>query len=122
MTLAAGATSHRHSVIGTPYSAGIKKNAAKKSSSMTEHRCQDTYSKPSGPKNRASQKANQNDLRLRPAKPVVTLVCLAVPQQKFVEPLPEGEPLALREIWRPVQCPPHDLAQHSVDRRVFALM
>jgi len=42
MTLAAGATSHRQIVMGAPVSPGIKKNAAKKSSSITKHRCHET--------------------------------------------------------------------------------
>jgi hypothetical protein len=42
MTVAAGAISHRQIVMGAPFSPGMKKNAAKKSSSIIEHRCQDT--------------------------------------------------------------------------------
>jgi hypothetical protein len=41
MTLAAGATSHRQIVMGAPVSPGIKKSPAKKSISITKHRCQE---------------------------------------------------------------------------------
>ena len=42
MTVAAGATSHRQIVMGASVSPGMKKNAAKKSISITEHRCHET--------------------------------------------------------------------------------